>query len=98
MTHYENVPEELKILPQWVCTRADSKVPMCAYENQAASSVNPETWSPFEVALEAVEQGHYDYCGFVFADNGIVGIDIDVGYDEGQRVSYPPARRPPFQG
>lgn len=83
MTHYENVPEELKILPQWVCTRADSKVPMCAYENQAASSVNPETWSPFEVALEAVEQGHYDYCGFVFADNGIVGIDIDQGFEDG---------------
>lgn len=82
MTHYENVPEDLKVLPQWVCTRGESKVPMCAYENQAASSVTPETWSPFEVALEAVQDGRYDYCGFVFADNGIVGIDIDCGFDE----------------
>lgn len=82
MTHYENVPEDLKILPQWVCTRGDSKVPMCAYENKAASSVSPETWSPFAVALESVEKGFYDYCGFVFADNGIVGIDIDDGFDE----------------
>ena len=82
MTHYENVPEDLKVLPQWVCTRGESKVPMCAYENQAASAVTPETWSPFEVALEAVQDGRYDYCGFVFADNGIVGIDIDCGFDE----------------
>jgi hypothetical protein len=29
-----------------------------------------------------VQEGNYDYVGFVFADNGIVGIDIDEGYDE----------------
>jgi len=82
MNHYENIPEELKQLPQWVCAHENSKIPMRAFENQAASSINPETWSDFSTALEAVEKGYYDYCGFVFNDNGIVGIDIDAGHDE----------------
>lgn len=82
MNHYENIPEKLKNLKQWVCTHDGSKVPMKAFENEAASSTNSETWSDFSTALEAVEKGYYDYCGFVFNDNGIVGIDIDTGYDE----------------
>lgn len=82
MNHYENIPEELKRLEQWVCAFDGSKVPMKAYENEAASSTNPETWSDFSTAHDVVEKGYYDYCGFVFADNGLVGIDIDVGYDE----------------
>lgn len=79
---YENIPNELKSLTQWVCANADSKVPMKAFRNEAASSTNPNTWSDFSTAFKAVEVGHYDYCGFVFNDNGIVGIDIDRGYDE----------------
>jgi hypothetical protein len=82
MIRYENIPNELKELPQWVCTIGDSKVPMKAFENGTASSTNPQTWSTFEVANESVSKGYYDYCGFVFADNGYVGIDIDDGYDE----------------
>lgn len=82
MTHYENIPEDITSLPQWVCTRDESKVPMKAFENEAASSTNPNTWSTFDTALSAVSEGFYDYCGFVFADNGLVGIDIDSGYGE----------------
>lgn len=55
---------------------------MKARENEAASSTNPDTWTDFETARAAVNDGCYDYCGFVFADNGYVGIDIDRGYDE----------------
>lgn len=87
MTRYENIPEELKKLNQWVCTRSDSKVPMKAFENEAASSTNPRTWTTFDTAEEAVSKGFYDYCGFVFADNGYVGIDIDTGYDEDGFIS-----------
>lgn len=82
MIRYENIPEELKQLNQWVCARDESKVPMKAFENGAASSTNPQTWSTFDMANEAVSKGFYDYCGFVFNDNGYVGIDIDDGYDE----------------
>lgn len=83
MTCYENIPNELKELNQWVCTRSDSKVPMKAFGNEAASSTNPETWATFDTAISAVSRGAYDYCGFVFADNGYVGIDIDTGYEDG---------------
>ncbi len=77
---YSNVPEELKRLNQWVCTSAGSKVPWQANRPYAASSTNLDTWASFEDALWAVEHDYYDYLGFVFNDNGIVGIDIDDGF------------------
>lgn len=82
MIHYENIPAELKELNQWVCAKGDSKVPMKAFNLTAASSTDPATWSSFDTAHYSVKRGHYDYCGFVFADNGLVGIDIDCGCDE----------------
>ena len=74
---YSNIPQELRMLKQWVCANEDSKVPMQATMPFPASSTNPNTWSSFEEAVFAVEAGHYDYIGFVFNDNGIVGIDLD---------------------
>ena len=78
--NYYNIPEELRKLNQWVCAYEGSKVPMQSKCRLPASSTNPDTWSSFEEAVNAVEKGHYDYIGFVFNDNGIVGIDIDDGY------------------
>ena len=74
---YDNIPQELRELKQWVCANEDSKVPMQANCPYPASSTNPATWASFEDALWAVENGYYDYLGFVFNDNGIVGIDLD---------------------
>ena len=74
---YDNIPEELRRLNQWVCANDHSKVPMQANRPYAASSTNPATWASFEDALWAVEHGYYDHLGFVFNDNGIVGIDLD---------------------
>ena len=84
---YDNIPEELKKLNQWVCAKEGSKVPMQANNPWPASSTNPATWASFEDALWAVEHGYYDYIGFVFNDNGIVGIDIDDGYTPDGYVS-----------
>lgn len=78
----KNIPIELQSLKQWVCTRGDSKIPMNASKPFPASSVAPNTWSSFDTAISAVADGTYDYLGFVFNDNGIVGIDIDDGYDK----------------
>lgn len=78
----DNIPTPLKRLNQWVCTRGDSKVPLDAETTFPASSTNPLSWSSFRSAQQSVEQGVCDYVGFVFADNGIVGIDIDEGFDE----------------
>lgn len=77
-----NIPKTLKELNQWVCTRGDSKVPRRAYIDSAASSTDESTWSSFDMARSSVESGYNDYVGFVFNDNGIIGIDIDDGYDE----------------
>lgn len=80
--NYSNIPDELRRLDNWVCSYDCKKIPMRAYEPIAASSTDPATWSDFETALSSVESGYYDYLGFVFSDNGYIGIDIDCGYDE----------------
>lgn len=80
---YDNIPEELRRLNQWVCANDHSKVPMQATNPFPASSTNPATWSSFEEAVGAVEAGFYDYIGFVFNDNGIVGIDLDDAIEDG---------------
>ena len=78
-----NIPKELKELPQWVCAKAGSKVPIDPFFGYySASSTNPQTWASFETAKQRVEEGKCDHIGFVFNDNGIVGIDIDDGYDQ----------------
>lgn len=76
-----NIPKELQFLNQWVCTKGDSKVPRRTYMDSAASSTDESTWSSFDMAKLSVESGYNDNVGFVFNDNGIVGIDIDDGYD-----------------
>lgn len=85
--NYDNIPKELQDLKQWVCAKEYSKVPMKAWENATASSTDYKTWSDFQTALEAYNLWHYDYCGFVFADNGLVGIDIDCGFNEDGFIS-----------
>lgn len=83
MINYDNIPDELKRLNQWVCVAGNSKIPMQATAPFAASSTNPATWSSFDEAVAAVERGWYDYVGFVFNDNGIVGIDLDDAITNG---------------
>lgn len=80
---FSRIPDELKQLNQWVCAWDTSKVPMRAYERKAASSTDKTTWSEFAQAQWAVENNYYDWLGFVFADNGIIGIDIDCGFKDG---------------
>ena len=80
--NYQNIPFELKQQHNWVCANHTSKVPMQTYTHAAASSTDPNTWSSFEDALKAVQNKRYEYIGFVFADTGIVGIDIDAGYED----------------
>lgn len=79
---FQNIPTELQNLKQWVCSNSNTKVPMMATLPYAASSTNPDTWGTFQEAIMSVECENYDNIGFVFNDNGIVGIDIDSGYDE----------------
>lgn len=72
-----HIPLSLKELPQWVNAWGSSKIPMQSTIKKGASTVDSSTWNTFEVAKEAIESGLYDHLGFVFNNNGIVGIDID---------------------
>lgn len=81
--NFDAIPPELKGLNQWVCSRTDSKLPFQATSENVASSSDPTTWSDYQTAENAVKSGYYDYLGFVFNLNGIVGIDIDCGFDGG---------------
>ena len=97
MIDYSNIPKELRELKQWVCVTGDSKVPMQAFSCRPASSTNPATWCSFDDAVLSVKLGFHDYIGFVFNDNGIVGIDLDdaVTFNEvcslvpGESIRYP---------
>lgn len=76
------IPDELKAFNQWVCADKGSKAPMKSYELGCASCSDPTTWTSYSTAEGVVEAGYHDYVGFVFYQNGIVGIDIDAGFDE----------------
>ena len=71
---YAAVPEELKILPQWVI-HTDKKIPYNPKTLKRAKSNDSSTWGSFEQAVAQVKGA---YVGIGFELNGsIVGIDID---------------------
>jgi putative DNA primase/helicase len=78
----ENIPEELKVRPQWLVWHAvgekPDKVPFSARTGRKASSTDLTTWSTFVEALEAYEHGEYAGLGFVFCSGDpYTGIDLD---------------------
>ncbi len=76
---FENIPEELKTLKQWVCWNGD-KLPKNPYTGGNAQSNNKDTWGTFNDALKAIEKFGFDGVGFMFA-NGYFGVDLDKCLD-----------------
>ena len=69
----ENIPLELRALPQWVCA-GPNKVPLSPRTGQVASVTDPRTWGTFD---EAVRTG-MPYVGFVLTDwDPYTIIDLD---------------------
>ena len=85
----ENIPDELKALPQWVVWQAverNGKItkPPRQIDGRPAKANDPSTWTTFEKAVQVYEAGLSDGVGFVFAPGGgLVGVDLDhcVGED-----------------
>lgn len=74
---FEAFPQELCQLHRWV-TWKDRKVPYCATAiNSKASTTNPDTWSSFDAAQSAYEEGGYSGVGFVLNGDGIAAVDLD---------------------
>ena len=80
---YEKIPAELKEQKAWVNVWNRSKIPMQTVRKKAASASSPETWGTFDQAAQNVCAGVYDGIGYVFHNTGLIGIDIDTGYEGG---------------
>lgn len=75
-TRVENIPEELKKVPQWVCCTAQDKIPKNPQNGKNAKSNDTKTWGTFEQAVRACEVFGFDYIGFEFKEP-FFGIDLD---------------------
>jgi primase-polymerase (primpol)-like protein len=82
--NYDNIPEELKSLKQWVCYKliwSDKKnkfdkIPKNPFNGFNAKSNDPKTWSSFETAKNSIKRLKFDGVGIEFKNN-IFGVDID---------------------
>ena len=83
-------PQELIERKQWVNWRLipdkdggkDKKVPFNPITGKGAASNNPNTWTDYATAVDALERYGFSGLGFMFTkDGGLVGVDIDHCYD-----------------
>lgn len=85
---YEQIPQELKALPNWICWDAVpdekrgkiKKVPINALTGGGAMSNNPSTWCDFDTAVRASEK--HSGIGFMFDGCPYFGVDIDGKEEE----------------
>src|SRR4051812_20615924 len=80
----EAIHAEFKARPWWLCWRYEqrrgkwTKPPFIAGTDDHASSTDPSTHRPFDVARRAYESGGYDGIGLALTDDDeYVGIDLD---------------------
>ncbi len=101
--NYNNIPEELKVLKQWVCFRAvESKEKpgkldkelINPYTGFPASPINPRHWSTFSIALKQMEKYKLDGISFCLTDlegkdlrNDIFCIDLDKVLYESENIN-----------
>ncbi len=76
LTKRENIPEELRQIPNWVCCNGKDKIPKNPSNGKNAKSNDPSTWGTFEQACKACETFGFDYIGFEFAPP-FFGVDLD---------------------
>ncbi len=94
----ENIPVELKAIPQWVVHKPDKgkpKVPHNYITGKPTDCTNPQNWASFEVATRAYNNGNkYDGIAFVFDPEGReCGIDLDHCRDPETGIIEPGAAR-----
>lgn len=84
---FNNIPQELKILNQWVVWGVEKDNIKCPYTPatlKRASAGQPDTWGSFVEAVQRVEAGAAQGVGFEFNNNGICGVDIDHAIKDGE--------------
>jgi putative DNA primase/helicase len=82
----ENLPEEMKVRPQWVNWRREkrggdlTKVPYTPGTERRASSTDLMTWGTFEEALASLDR--FDGIGFMFCSgDSYTAVDLDKCVD-----------------
>lgn len=95
---FENIPEELKHLPNWVCwkpverKRKDGTIkitkPPFQPNGKKAESNNAFTWSTYDAAFQAYNDpfSNFEGVGFML-DHGYTGIDLDNCIDDEGNIS-----------
>lgn len=83
---YPNIPEELKLLKQWVLWKTEirsgkpTKIPY-QINHAKAKSNDTSTWTDYQSVCRAFisQQKKWDGIGFVFSEaEPLCGIDLDV--------------------
>jgi putative DNA primase/helicase len=88
----DNIPAELRGLRQWVAwTGSDKgpgkkpgKVPINPLTGGNASSTAPSTWGSFDEAVARARRDGLLGVGLMFADDDLVGVDLDDVIDNGK--------------
>ena len=80
MLDYNNIPEELRKLKQWVCSDIN-KIPRNPRTGTNAMANNPATWGTFEEALKGKEKYGFPHIGFEFKPP-YFGVDLDKCIDD----------------
>lgn len=85
---HAEVPQELQQYPSWVVWNyievdgKQRKPPVNARTGQLASPTDPQTWSTFPQALQALQSGKFNGLGFVFSqEDPFCGTDLDHAVD-----------------
>lgn len=88
--NYNQIPESLKSLRQWVCYRTTdrgngklAKIPVDPKTLNDAKANDPSTWASFAEAVAAAERHGLAGIGIEFA-NGVFGVDLDGVINAGQ--------------
>ncbi|MFM9535725.1 phage/plasmid primase, P4 family [Lysinibacillus sp. IITD104] len=81
--NFNEIPSELRLLPQWILWKAEekggryTKIPFQVDGNEARSN-DRRTWSTFATAAKFYTESNADGIGFVFSrQDRFIGIDID---------------------
>lgn len=80
----DRIPAELREIPNWVVWKGEGdgpkprKIPYDAkLINSRASSTDPTTWSEFDAAVAAYEEGGRDGIGICLDGRGLAAVDLD---------------------
>lgn len=84
----ETIPNELKKLPQWVCSGTD-KIPINPLTGHRADPMNPSTWATFEDACNSGKP-HIGFCLHQHDPYCIIDLDdkVDNPATEEQRTRF----------